>query len=257
MLFDDAQFDDVILKFAFGDCQHRATESSAHMLTRSAKTHNSRAQECETDPTSQPAHDGRVGHGPGRCQAQRDPLESNQSGRAKASSCGEHERCETVMWVKVRMWRNVCELACGRGEIFFYCLYSSCVRACVTQCALVVAVILKCSTFLAVISEYLKVGVIFSLTSLLCSLYWHWDPLSSLESTPLSRSRSQNRWTATCVGLVYCFSFFSCKDGSDRLMKRASQSSCNFLCIVLAAAYLKYCWYRLSCLPFVCHFFSL
>ena len=25
----------------------------------------------------------------------------------------------TVMWVKVRMCRNVCELACGRGEIFF------------------------------------------------------------------------------------------------------------------------------------------
>ena len=64
------------------------------MLTRSAKTHNSRAQECETDPTSQPAHDCRVGHGPGRCQAQRDALESNQSGRAKASSCGEYERCE-------------------------------------------------------------------------------------------------------------------------------------------------------------------
>ena len=61
VLFDDAQFNDVRLKFAFGDCQHRATESSAHMLTRSAKTHNSRAQECETDPTSQPAHDCRVG----------------------------------------------------------------------------------------------------------------------------------------------------------------------------------------------------
>ena len=94
VLFDDAQFNDVRLKFSFGDCQHRATKSSVHMLTRSAKAHNSRAQECKTDPTSQPAHDCRVGHGPGRCQAQRDPLESNQSGRAKASSCGEHERCE-------------------------------------------------------------------------------------------------------------------------------------------------------------------
>ena len=37
------------------------------------------------------------------------------------------------------------------------------------------------------------------------------------------------------------FSFFFCKDGSDRLMKRASYS-CKFLCVVLAAAYLKYRW---------------
>ena len=49
------------------------------------------------------------------------------------------------------------------------------------------------------------------------------------------------------------FSFFFCKDGSDRLMKRASYSCCNFLCIVLAAAYLKYRLCRLSCLPFVWH----
>ena len=53
------------------------------------------------------------------------------------------------------------------------------------------------------------------------------------------------------------FSFFFCKDGSDRLMKRASFSCCNFLCVVLAAAYLKYRRCRLSCLPFVWHFFSL
>ena len=51
------------------------------------------------------------------------------------------------------------------------------------------------------------------------------------------------------------FSFFVCKDGSDRLMKRASYSCCNFLCIVLAAAYLNYSPYRLSCLPLVWHFF--
>ena len=50
------------------------------------------------------------------------------------------------------------------------------------------------------------------------------------------------------------FSFFFCKDGSDRLMKRASYS-CNFLCVVIAAAYLKYRRCRLSCLPFVWHFF--
>ena len=40
-------------------------------------------------------------------------------------------------------------------------------------------------------------------------------------------------------------------------MKRASFSCCNFLCVVLAAGYLKYRWCRLSCLPFVWHFFSL
>ena len=58
---------------------------------------------------------------------------------------------------------------------------------------------------------------------------------------------------------VNCFSslFFFCKDGSDRLMKRASFSCCNFLCVVLAAAYLKYRQCCLSCLPFVWHFFSL
>ena len=38
-------------------------------------------------------------------------------------------------------------------------------------------------------------------------------------------------------------------------MKRASYSCCNFFCVVLAAAYLKYRRCRLSCLPFVWHFF--
>ena len=37
----------------------------------------------------------------------------------------------------------------------------------------------------------------------------------------------------------------------------ASYSCCNFLCVVLATAYLKYRRYRLSCLPFVWYFFSL
>ena len=69
-------------------------------------------------------------------------------------------------------------------SINFFCLY--CVRADMTQCALVMTVILKCSTFLAVISEYSTVSVIFPLTSLLSSLYWPEDPLSSLESTPVS-----------------------------------------------------------------------
>ena len=42
----------------------------------------------------------------------------------------------TVMWVRVRMCRNACESACGRGEIFLLfilflctCVYDS-VRAC-------------------------------------------------------------------------------------------------------------------------------
>ena len=153
----------------------------------------------------------------------------------------------------------MCELACRRGEnFFFFCLYSSCVRACVTQCALVVAVILKCSAFLAVISEYLTVSVIFFFTSLLCSLYWPWDPLSSLESTPVSIwVPKQVDCNLSRFSKLLLFSLFFCKDGSDRLMKRASNSSCNFFCIVLAAAYLKYCRYRLSCLPVVWHFFSL
>ena len=84
------------------------------------------------------------------------------------------------------MCQNACECACGRGENLFFYLYSSCVRAGMPQFALVVAVILKCSTFVAVISEYSKVSVIFPLSSLLSSLYWPWDPLSSLESTPVS-----------------------------------------------------------------------
>ena len=97
----------------------------------------------------------------------------------------------TVLWVKVRMCRNACEWACGRGENFFFCL-TSCVRAGMTQFALVVAVILKCSTFLAVISSIRQSAsfslllLFFPLTSLLSSLYWPWDPLSSLESTPVS-----------------------------------------------------------------------
>ena len=52
-------------------------------------------------------------------------------------------RTWSVMWVKVRMCRCVCESACGRGANLFFCLYSSRLRAYVTQCALVVA---GCST---------------------------------------------------------------------------------------------------------------
>ena len=43
----------------------------------------------------------------------------------------------------------------------------------------------------------------------------------------------------------------------DWLRKRASYSCCNFLYVMVAAAYLKYRRCRLSCLPFVWHFFSL
>ena len=96
-------------------------------------------------------------------------------------------------------------------------------------------------------------SVIFPLTSLLSSLYWPWDPLSSLESTPVSIKVPKQVDCNMCrFSKLLLFSFFFCKDGSDRLMKQASYPCCNFLCIVLAAAYLK-C--RLSCLPFVWHFF--
>ena len=74
-----------------------------------------------------------------------------------------------------------------------------------------------------------------------------------LSSHYLSLSLSHMCWFSKLL----LFSFFFCKDGSDRLMKRASYSCCNFLCVVLAAIYLKYCQYRLSCFPFVWHFFSL
>ena len=127
------------------------------------------------------------------------------------------------------------------------------------QFALVVAVILKYSTILAVISEYSSVSVIFPLASLdlLSSLYWPWDPLSSLESTPVSILVPKQDCNMCRFSKLLPFSFFFCKDGSDRLMKRASFSCCNFLCVVLAAAYLKHRRCRLSCLPFVWHFFSL
>ena len=53
-----------------------------------------------------------------------------------------HTHTHTHTYLSVLAWQE-----------FFFCLYSSCARACVTQCAFVVVVILKCSTFLAVISK--------------------------------------------------------------------------------------------------------
>ena len=81
-------------------------------------------------------------------------------------------------------------------------------------------------------------------------------PLSSLESTPVSILVPKQVDCNMCrFSKLLLFSFFFCKDGSDRLMKRASYSCRNFLCIVLAVAYLKYRLCRLSCLPFVWHLF--
>ena len=57
----------------------------------------------------------------------------------------------------VRVCRCVCESVCGRGANFFFCLHSSCVCAYVTQCVLVVAVILRCSTFLIGSAEALPI----------------------------------------------------------------------------------------------------
>ena len=76
------------------------------------------------------------------------------------------------------------------------------------------------------------------------------------ESTPVSIEVPKQVDCNMCrFSKLLLFSFFFCKDGSDRLMKRASYSCCNFLCVVLAAAYLKYHRCRLSCLPFVWHLF--
>ena len=107
------------------------------------------------------------------------------------------------------------------------------------------------SNILAGISEYSTVSVI-SLLLLFFTICT--DPLSSLESTPVLIYVPKQVHCIMCR-ISNCFSFFFCKDDSDRLMKRASYSCCIFVCVVLAAAYLKYRRYRLSCLPFVWHFF--
>ena len=124
--------------------------------------------------------------------------------------------------------------------------------------------ILNCSTFLAVISSIRQSAsfslllLFFPLASLLSSLYWPCDSLSSLESTPVSISVPKQVDCNMCrFSKPLLFSFLFCKDGSDRLMKLASYSCCNFICVVPAAVYLKYRRCRLSCLPFVWHFFSL
>ena len=104
--------------------------------------------------------------------------------------------------------------------------------------------------------KYSTVSVVFPLASLLSSLYWPWDPLSSLESTPVSIYVLKQVDCNMCrFSKLLLFSFFFYKDGSDRLMKRATYSCCNFLCVELAAAYLKYRRCPLSCLPFIWHFF--
>ena len=71
----------------------------------------------------------------------------------------------TVTWVKVRMCLTHVSERVGVARIFFFCL-SSCVRTGMTQCALVVAVILKCSTFFAVVSS-IQQSASFSLLLLL------------------------------------------------------------------------------------------
>ena len=61
------------------------------------------------------------------------------------------------------------------------------------------------------------------LSDLLSSLYWPWDPLSSLESTPVSIQVSkQTDCNMYRFSKLLVFSFFFCKDGSDRLMEWAS-----------------------------------
>ena len=119
LLFNDAQFGNVRLKFAFSDCQHRATEPSAHKLTRSAKTHYSRAQECEADLTSQPAHDCRVRHGPGSCQAQRDTVEGDHDQRHKREKRRRYE--QQVRDVEGTIICSAGFQHCGRNKPLFNC----------------------------------------------------------------------------------------------------------------------------------------
>ena len=57
----------------------------------------------------------------------------------------------------------------------------------------------------------------------LSSLYWPWDPLSSLESTPVSIYVPKQVDCNMCrFSKLLLLSLFFCKDGSDRLMKRDS-----------------------------------
>ena len=72
------------------------------------------------------------------------------------------------------------------------------------------------------------------LSDLLSSLYWPWDPLSSVESTPVSIYVPKQVDCNMCrFSKPLLFSFFFCKDGSDRLIKRASFSCCNLLLLLL------------------------
>ena len=156
------------------------------------------------------------------------------------------------------MCRNACEWACGRGENFFFCLYSSCVRAGLSQFALVVRR-----------GGYFEVFDIrgghfgeFDSQRHFPSCFSSFLSVLALGPTVILRVYSCLDLGPEQVDCNMCrfsrlllFSFFFCKDGSDRLMKRASYSCCNFLCIVLAAAYLKYRRCHLSCLPFVWHLF--
>ena len=67
----------------------------------------------------------------------------------------------------------------------------------------------------------------YFLSDLLSSLYWPWDQLSSVESTPVSILVPKQVDCNMCrFSELLLFSFFFCKDSSDRLMKRASYSCC-------------------------------
>ena len=76
---------------------------------------------------------------------------------------------------------------------------------------------------------------------------------------PKSRAEERNvRWCEWALPSIKDWSVMTQANKGTHthtLMKRASFSCCNFLCVVLAAAYMKYRRCRLSCLPFVWHFF--
>ena len=152
------------------------------------------------------------------------------------------------------MCRSVCESACGHGENFSF------VFTLPVYVRMWFSAHLWWRLFWNVRHSWRSFRSVrqsasyFPLTSL-CSLYWPWYPLSSLESTPVSILVPKQVDCNMCRFCKPSSLFFFCEDGSDRLMKRASYSCCNFLCVELADTYLKYRRCRLSCLPFGWHFF--
>ena len=127
----------------------------------------------------------------------------------------------------------------GVTKNFFFC-FSSCVRAGLTraQCALVVAVISN-------VRRFWRPLQVFNSQRHFPSYFSSFLSVVALGPTVILRVYScldvcpeTGRLQHVCRFsklLLFSFFFCSCKDGSDRLMKRASYSCCKFLCVVLAS----------------------